>query len=151
TADSVRRFLAKDSSDADISRPYPFCLAYPLEGPVEELGPAGEWQVEGKWDGIRSQLIRREGQSFVWSRGEELMSGRFPEIEAAGAGLDDGLVIDGEILPWKDGRPLPFAQLQRRIGRKALGAKILAEVPVALLAFDLLELDGHDVREQPLE
>jgi DNA ligase-1 len=151
TAESVRRFLAKDSTDADVSRPYPFCLAYPLEGAVEDLGAVEEWQVEWKWDGIRSQLIRRQGRTFLWSRGEELLNGRFPEIEAAATRLDDGLVIDGEVLPWKDGRPLPFAQLQRRIGRKALGAKILADVPVALLAFDLLEIDGADVREQPLE
>jgi DNA ligase-1 len=151
TADFVRQFLAKDTSDADISRPYPFCLAYPLEGPVEELGPVEQWQVEWKWDGIRSQLIRRQGRTFLWSRGEELMTGRFPEIENVAVLLGDGTVIDGEVLPWMDGAPLPFAQLQRRIGRKTLGAKILADVPVSLLAYDLMELDGVDEREQALE
>jgi DNA ligase-1 len=151
TADFVRQFLAKDTSDADISRPYPFCLAYPLEGAVEELGPIGQWQVEWKWDGIRSQLIRRQGRTFLWSRGEELITDRFPEIEKVGAMLGEGTAMDGEALPWRDGAPLPFAQLQRRIGRKALGPKILADVPVALLAYDLLEVDGADVREQPLE
>src|SRR5207237_982119 len=123
----------------------------PLEESVEELGPIEQWQVEWKWDGIRSQLIRRQGRTFLWSRGEELITDRFPEIEAAGALIGEGVAIDGEVLPWKDGVPLPFAQLQRRIGRKIVVGKILSEVPVTLLAFDLLELDGTDVRERPLE
>ena len=151
TADFWRALVAPDARDADVSRPYPFCLAYPLEGEVEDLGDPREWQVEWKWDGIRAQLIRRERRTFIWSRGEELMSGRFPELEALGALLPEGTAIDGEIMPWKDGVPLPFAQMQRRIGRKALGPKILAEVPVALVAYDLLELAGDDIRERPLE
>lgn len=142
------RLLAADTSDADLSRPYPFFLAYALEGELEALGDAREWQAEWKWDGIRSQVIRRLGTTFIWSRGEELITERFPELAHAAALLPDGTVLDGEIMPWRDG-PLPFAQLQRRIGRKVLGPKILAEVPVALLAYDLLETDGVDVREQP--
>lgn len=151
TPDFVRQFLSKDSSDADISRPYPFCLAHPLEGSVEALGAIADWQIEWKWDGIRSQLIRRQGRVFLWSRGEELITDRFPEIAAVAERLADGVVIDGEVLPWKDSAPLPFAQLQRRIGRKALGGRILSDVPAALLAFDLLELGGADVRSEPLE
>ena len=123
----------------------------PLEGDVEDLGDPADWQVEWKWDGIRAQLIRRQWRTFLWSRGEELITDRFPELEALGALLPEGTVIDGEVLPWKDGAPLPFAQMQRRIGRKVLGPKILAEVPVVLVAYDLLELDGEDVRERPLE
>ncbi len=146
-----RQLEAPEVAEADISRPYPFFLAYPLEGDVEELGDPAGWQVEWKWDGIRAQLIRRQSSVFLWSRGEELMTGRFPELEAMAALLPDGTAIDGELLPWKDGAPLPFAQMQRRIGRKALGARILADVPVALMAFDLLELGGQDVRERPLE
>jgi DNA ligase-1 len=96
-------------------------------------------------------MIRRGGQTFIWSRGEELVTERFPELELVGALLPEGTVIDGELLPWVDGLPLPFAQMQRRIGRKVLGAKILAEVPVALLAYDLLEWEGKDVREWPIE
>ncbi|HTS31628.1 MAG TPA: ATP-dependent DNA ligase [Bryobacteraceae bacterium] len=134
-----------------VSQPYPFFLAYPLEGEVDELGDIREWQVEWKWDGIRAQLLRRQGGTFLWSRGEELMTGRFPELEAMGVLLPEGTVIDGEILPWKDGAPLPFAQMQRRIGRKVLGSRILAEVPVVLMGYDLLELAGSDVRERPLE
>ena len=145
------RFTAPETRDADVSRPYPFFLAYPLEGRVEDLGDIAEWQVEWKWDGIRAQLIRRQSRTFLWSRGEELITGRFPEIEAAGARLPEGTVIDGEVLPWRDGAPLPFAQMQRRIGRKVLGPRILSEVPVVLIGYDLLELAGEDVRERPLE
>ncbi|HEX2076445.1 MAG TPA: ATP-dependent DNA ligase [Longimicrobium sp.] len=143
-----QRLLSPDTSDADLSRPYPFFLAYALEGELEALGDAREWQAEWKWDGIRAQVIRRRGATFLWSRGEELITERFPELAQAAALLPDGTVLDGEIMPWRDG-PLPFAQLQRRIGRKVLGPRILAEVPVALLAYDLLEVDGADVREQP--
>ncbi len=143
--------MAPSAAPGDLSRPYPFCLAYPLEGAVEDLGERREWQVEWKWDGIRAQLIRRAGQTFLWSRGEELITERFPEIAAAGALLPDGAAIDGEVLAWKGGAPLGFAQMQRRIGRKTLGKRILAEVPAVLLAFDLLELNGEDVRERPLE
>ncbi len=145
------QLVAADPRDADISRPYPFFLAYPLEGQIQDLGNIREWQVEWKWDGIRAQLIRRGGRTFVWSRGEELMTERFPELEALGTRLPDGTAVDGEILPWKDGEPLPFAQMQRRIGRKVLGLRILSEVPVVIVAYDLLELGGEDIREQPLE
>ena len=127
TADFARSVLAKESPDADISRPYPFCLAHPLEGEVEELGDIGDWQAEWKWDGIRAQLIRRQGQTFVWSRGEELMTDRFPELQKLGGLLPNGVAIDGEIMPWKSGQPMGFGQLQRRIGRKVLGPKILSE------------------------
>jgi DNA ligase-1 len=151
TSDFWRGLIAPDVRDADSSRPYPFFLAYPLEGAVADLGDVRDWQVEWKWDGIRSQLIRRSGRTYVWSRGEELITARFPELEALGSLLPDGVVLDGEILPWKAGAPLPFAQMQRRIGRKVLGHKILADVPVVLMGYDLLELHGEDVRERPLE
>ena len=148
TPEFYLRLLAADTSDTDLSRPYPFFLAYALESGVEALGEAREWQAEWKWDGIRAQMIRRRGATFLWSRGEELITERFPELAHAAALLPDGTVLDGEIMPWRDG-PLPFAQLQRRIGRKVLGPKILSEVPVVLLAYDLLEADGADAREQP--
>ena len=151
TAEFWAQLFATDARDADVSRPYPFCLAYPLEGMVEELGDVLDWQVEWKWDGIRAQLIRRQWRTFLWSRGEESIAGHFPELEALGALLPEGTVIDGEVLPWKSDMPLPFAQMQRRIGRKILGNKILSEVPVVLMGFDLLEWQGEDVRERPLE
>jgi DNA ligase-1 len=150
-AESFVSLSAKETSDADVSRPYPFFLAYPIEEELEELGDSREWQAEWKWDGIRSQVIRRDGRTFIWSRGEELVTDRFPEIAAAADFLSDGTVLDGEIMPWKDAKPLPFAQLQRRIGRKSLGGTILAEVPVVLIAYDLLELAGQDLRGEPLE
>jgi DNA ligase-1 len=151
TAAFWTELVARDTRDADVSRPYPFFLAYPLEGPIEELGDIHQWQAEWKWDGIRAQLIRRQGHTFVWSRGEELMTDRFPELEALGARLPEGVVVDGEVLPWKNGEPLPFAQMQRRIGRKVLGPRILTEVPVVIVGYDLLELAGEDIRERPLE
>ncbi len=144
------RLTALDAADADLSRPYPFFLAYALEQPLEELGDRADWQAEWKWDGIRSQLIRRGGQTFLWSRGEELVTERYPEIAAIGDALPDGTAIDGEILPCSEGRVLPFAQLQRRIGRKAVTKSILAQVPVVLVAYDLMESQGDDVRARPL-
>jgi DNA ligase-1 len=150
TAAAFQSLFAEETADADVSRPYPFYLAYALEDELEELGEPDEWQAEWKWDGIRAQVIRRNGQTFIWSRGEELVTDRFPEIADAAAFLPDGTVLDGEIMPWRDGAPLPFAQLQRRIGRKALGAKILSEVPVVLVTYDLLEIGGRDVRTEPL-
>ncbi len=145
-----RRLVAPDGGEVDHSRPYPFFLATPLEGDPAELGELADWQAEWKWDGIRAQLVKRRGEVFLWSRGEELVTDRFPEIAEAGRLLPDGKVIDGEILPWRAGRVMPFAQLQRRIGRKALGRKILQEVPVVLLAYDLLEYESKDIREWPL-
>jgi DNA ligase-1 len=151
TAASWTALVAEQTSDTDISRPYPFYLAYALEEELESLGEPSAWQIEWKWDGIRAQLIRRNGQVFLWSRGEELVTERFPEIATAAMTLPEGTVLDGEIMPWSGDRPLPFAQLQRRIGRKSLGAKILAEVPVVFVVYDLLELEGEDVRGRPLE
>jgi DNA ligase-1 len=151
SAEFFERLVARDTRDADVSRPYPFYLAHPLEQDPAGLGEAAEWQAEWKWDGIRSQLIRRAGRTFLWSRGEELLNGRFPEVEEAAALLPDGTVIDGELLPWAGATPLAFAQLQRRIGRKQLGRKILAEVPVVLVAYDLLEQGGEDIRDRPFD
>ncbi len=143
--------LEQDTADTDHSRPYPFFLAHPIETEnVAELGGREAWQVEWKWDGIRAQLIRRAGETFLWTRGEELVTDRYPEVAAAAATLPDGTVLDGELLPWKEEHVLPFAQLQRRIGRKTVGKKLLAEVPVIFLCYDLLEVDGADWRTKPL-
>ena len=138
-------------AEAELSRPYPFFLAYALDHPLEELGDRSQWQTEWKWDGIRCQLIRRGGQTFLWSRGEELVTERYPELAAVGDSLPEGTVIDGEILPWKDDLPLPFAQLQRRIGRKAVSRAILAQIPVIVMAYDLLEYHREDIRAWSLD
>lgn len=150
TAEFYQSLFSEDHTDADISKPYPFCLAHPLEGGPEALGDPGQWQVEWKYDGIRAQLVKREGQTFVWSRGEELISERFPEVRDIGAFLPDGTVLDGEIMAWRGEHPLPFADLQKRIGRKIVGKKLLVDVPVVLVAYDLLEWQGEDVRERSM-
>jgi DNA ligase-1 len=150
SAEFYARLLGQETSDADISRPYPFCLAHPLEDTPAALGEVSEWQAEWKWDGIRAQIVRRAGQTFIWTRGEELVTDRYPELVELGARLPDGTVIDGEILPWRDDGVLPFAQLQRRIGRKTIGKKLLSDVPVILMAYDLLEWQARDIRTLPL-
>jgi DNA ligase-1 len=140
--------IGPETDDSNISRPYPFCLAHPLEGQPDALGPIADWQVEWKFDGIRAQLIRRRGESFIWSRGEDLITDRFPEIKAVCDSLPDATVLDGEILAWKEGKPLPFLELQKRIGRKVLGKKILTDVPVVVVVFDAMEVNGQDWRER---
>ncbi|MBK9420782.1 MAG: ATP-dependent DNA ligase [Flavobacteriales bacterium] len=152
--------MEANSGDSD-SRPYPFYLAYGIEGGtgrasgagLEELTALGdprEWQAEHKWDGIRGQLIVRGGKHFVWSRGEELVTDKYPELQPLISLLPDGTVLDGELLAWKDGAPLPFAEMQKRIGRKTVGKKLLADVPVIFMAYDLLEHHGEDVRQRPM-
>lgn len=140
---------SEDDGEVVVSRPYPFCLASPLEDKPQSLGDVQQWCAEWKWDGIRAQLIRRQGQTFLWSRGEELITERFPEISKASELLPDGTVIDGEILPWQE-TVLPFSELQRRIGRKKVGNKLLADVPCVLLAYDCMEHGGQDIRQKPL-
>ncbi|MGJ7486157.1 ATP-dependent DNA ligase [Variovorax sp. LT2P21] len=134
-------------------QPYPFFLAHPFNQPVEQfdvlLGPPADWIVEWKWDGIRAQLVKRGGAVSLWSRGEELVTDRFPELATMGEALPDGTVLDGEIVVWREDRVQPFAELQRRIGRKTLGPKLLRDIPVVLLGYDLLEWQGRDLRAMP--
>jgi DNA ligase-1 len=141
---------SREPSPTSASTPYPFFLASPLEGEPAILGPPSNWQIEWKWDGIRAQLIRRCDQCFIWSRGEDLVTDRFPEVTAAAATLPDGTVLDGELVAWKDGCVQPFASLQQRIGRKKLTAAILSDIPVRFLAYDLLEEHHSDLRSAPL-
>jgi DNA ligase 1 len=137
----------------DPGQPYPFFLAHALQTDSTtfdaQLGAPSDWQVEWKWDGIRAQLVKRQGQIWIWSRGEELVTDRFPELAALAAHVPDGTVLDGEIVVWKDAQVQPFALLQQRIGRKTLGAKLLGQVPVAMLVYDMLEWQGTDFRQQP--
>lgn len=141
--------LSKDKNEDD-SRPYPFYLAYALEDAPEDLGKPEEWIAERKWDGIRGQIIVRNGEIYVWSRGEELVTDKYPEYELFKEGLPDGTVLDGEILPYKDGAPLSFNVLQTRIGRKNLSKNILQKAPVIFKTYDLLEWEGEDLRNEPL-
>lgn len=155
--------IAQESAEEHAQRggqPYPFFLAHPLQEPLERfdavLGPPQEWLVEWKWDGIRAQLVKRDGRAWLWSRGEELITERFPELAQLAAALPDGTVLDGELVIWKappdSGEQAfgvqPFALLQQRIGRKTLGKKLLDELPAALLAYDLLEWQGEDWRSR---
>ncbi len=144
------QLIEADDPTADASRPYPFYLACAVDGPPETLGAPEAWQAEWKWDGIRGQLILRGGAHYVWSRGEELMTDRFPELARAIDYLPDGTVLDGELLAWGDGAPQSFNALQKRIGRKTVPKKLLSQAPVILYAYDLLEDAGTDIRDQPL-
>jgi DNA ligase 1 len=150
SAAAYRGFLNPENQAQDLSQPYPFFLAYPIDGTPESLGDLSAWQAEWKWDGIRGQVIRREGSPSIWSRGEDLVTERFPEIRDAAAHLPSGTVLDGEILGWRGKRPLSFGFLQTRLGRKNVTARLREEAPVAFMAYDLLEAGGVDLRERPL-
>jgi DNA ligase 1 len=136
-------------------QPYPFFLAHQIPFSLDEfdakLGPVSDWIVEWKYDGIRAQVVKRGGRVFIWSRGEELITDRFPEIVEMANALHDGTVLDGEILVWKpdENAPAPFALLQQRIGRKTLTKKVLADAPVVFMAYDLLEINEIDQRSSP--
>ncbi|MCU0315559.1 MAG: ATP-dependent DNA ligase [Fimbriimonadaceae bacterium] len=128
-------------------QPYPFCLAHPLPD-LSALGDVTQWAAEWKWDGIRAQVVKREGKVSIWSRGQELLNESFPDLATEALSLGDGCVIDGEILAYRDGI-LPFQDLQKRLGRKNPGKKLLAEIPIHFFAFDLLEWEGEDLRQRP--
>jgi DNA ligase-1 len=150
SGESFAALVAPADPEGDPSRPYPFCLASPHEGPIDDLGAREDWLVEWKWDGIRAQLIHRAGEVFLWSRGEELITGRFPEIASAARAIPTGTVLDGEVLAYGEGLPRPFADLQRRIGRQRRVQEVAGEVPVVFLAYDILEDHGIDIRDLPL-
>lgn len=139
--------LVSEDMKAYRSKPYPFYLAYALDDEPQSLGKPDDWVAEWKWDGIRGQVIHRSEEAFIWSRGEELVTDRFPEIANMVLNLPEGTVIDGEILPFKDGVPLKFNDLQKRIGRKKVSKKLLKDAPVILMAYDLLEYNGKDIRD----
>ena len=141
---------AQDAADVDQSRPYPFFLASPLEADPATLGEPSQWVLEWKWDGIRAQLVRRGDAVHLWSRGEEVITPRFPEITAAATHLPSGTVLDGEVLAFRDDRPLPFSALQQRIGRQKQVAQMARAVPVVFMAYDILEDSGEDIRILPL-
>ena len=147
---SFKELLSETVAVTDSSKPYPFYLAYAIDDSVEILGAPELWQAEWKWDGIRGQMIKRNNELFVWSRGEELMTDKFPEYFILKDLLPDGIVLDGEIIPAVDNKPLPFAVLQTRIGRKNISKKQLQEAPISFFAYDLLEYNYEDWREKPL-
>lgn len=152
TPAAFERLVARGELEPDRPRPYPFCLAHAVDGAPSDasLGPISAWQIEWKWDGIRAQLASKGGEVLVWTRGEELVTHRFPEVARLGARLPDGTALDGEILAWADGEPSSFQALQKRIGRDAPSAKLLKDVPVEFVAYDVLEHAGVDVRGRPM-
>lgn len=154
---SFEELLSEHTVTQDVSKPYPFFLAYALEDDVASLGEHADWQAEWKWDGIRGEIIRRNGENFIWSRGEELMTEKFPEYQVFMNALPDGIAIDGEIIclpaPKENEetrKPMAFSFLQTRIGRKDVSKKQLKEAPVGFISYDLLEYEGEDWRERPL-
>jgi len=153
TTARFQALLSDDMSGTRGGQPYPFFLAHALPGePADSLGARSDWLAEWKYDGIRAQVVKRDGQVWIWSRGEELVTERFPEVETAASTWPDGTVVDGELLAWLPGEtePAPFALLQKRIGRTKLSKGILAEAPVCLLAYDLLESEGEDRRQESM-
>ena len=157
SAEWYRQLLAAGVTADDLSRPYPFCLASPIDNDLVHadalaalLEDITQWQVEWKWDGIRAQIVRRAGRLHLWSRGEELITDRFPEISEVAARLPDGTVLDGEVLAFAGERPLPFSALQQRIGRQRQVARKARDIPVVFMAYDVLEDDGSDVRAEPI-
>ena len=136
--------------NTDSSWPYPFCLAYAIDTAPENLGETTAWQAEWKWDGIRGQIVKRNGELFIWSRGEELVTDQFPELHFLKDELTDGTVLDGEILAIKDGNVLSFSTLQQRLNRKTINRNQLDNAPIGFFTYDLLEYKGADIRTEPL-
>ena len=147
---TFHELLINPNPEDQISQPYPFFLAYALEENFQEKENVEEWHIEHKWDGMRSQLIVREGKHFLWSRGEELITDKFPELAQLAQLLPNGTVVDGELLPYKEGVIGDFNALQKRIGRKTVSQKLQNDIPVVIMLYDLLEWEGKDVRELPL-
>ncbi len=148
--DDFQKLLTEENEGDHLSRPYPFYLAYALDNEVEEIGTPSDWLAEWKWDGIRGQIIKRSGELYVWSRGEELVTDKFPEFRVFKDIKEDNWVIDGEIICFKENQPMPFNILQTRIGRKNVAKKHLIDAPVVIIAYDLLEWNGVDLRNQAI-
>jgi len=146
-----KELIYAEDEAAKRSRPYPFYLAYPLEDEKDASGPAQDWSAEFKWDGIRSQVIVRAGELYIWSRGEELVTHSYPDLAFFADILPDGTAIDGELVAWEDCRPLPFNRLQKRLNRKTTSAALIRKVPVAIVAYDLVEWEGRDIRDRSFQ
>lgn len=148
---TFQELILDEKSSDYLSKPYPFYLAYPIEGEVSDLGSPQDWSIEHKWDGIRSQTIIRENEIFVWSRGEELVTDKYPEFQSFVGIIPNGTVIDAEILAFPEGEIGTFNDLQTRIGRKTTSTALLKSNPVILKAYDLLEWEGIDIRNKPYQ
>jgi DNA ligase-1 len=147
---TYKELIAGAHVNTDNSWPYPFCLAYALETEPQNLGDTNAWQAEWKWDGIRGQIVKRNGELFIWSRGEELVTDQFPELHFLKDELPDGTVLDGEILSVKDGKVQSFSTLQQRLNRKTINKSQLSDAPIGFYTYDILEFEGNDIRQEPL-
>lgn len=147
---TYKELIAGAHVNTDNSWPYPFCLAYALETEPQNLGDTNAWQAEWKWDGIRGQIVKRNGELFIWSRGEELVTEQFPELHFLKDELPDGTVLDGEILSIKDGKVQSFSTLQQRLNRKTINKSQLSDAPIGFYTYDILEFEGNDIRQEPL-
>jgi DNA ligase-1 len=143
---SYETLLLIDDPRNQLSKPYPFYLAHPLDKELEDLGSPDEWYAEYKWDGIRGQIIKRDGEVYVWSRGEELVTSQYPEFEILKAASPE-FVLDGELIVF-DKEIKPFSHIQKRIGRKKVSKKMQQAYPVLMIAYDIMELDGVDLRQK---
>lgn len=146
---NYQELIHGENKEFDNARPFPFFLAYPITNFENEIGELSQWTAEYKWDGIRGQVIIRNGEVSIWSRGEELVTPKFPELKDMAQYLPDGTVLDGEIVPWKEGKVLDFQVLQTRLGRKNISKKHLEDAPARLIAYDILEFEGKDIRPLP--
>ena len=150
TPQYYNHLLVQDVTIEQVSKPYPFFLASPVEDAAKEFGNWKDWCVEWKWDGIRTQLVKRKGETYLWSRGEELINESFPDILQQASLIPDGTVIDGELLPYKNGKVLSFHELQGRLNRKKVSKKDMEKTPITIMAYDILEWEGQDIRSRPL-
>lgn len=151
--EQFRALRQKHSTGESLGNPYPFLLASPLDATQEEAitHALSQWHIEWKWDGIRSQILKRSGRVIIWSRGEEVITETFPELVSAVEALDcDNLVLDGEIVVWGEHSPLPFGELQKRLNRKTVSARMIQSLPARFIAYDILEQEGDDIRAHPL-
>jgi DNA ligase-1 len=148
---TFEQLISKDVFEVSHNQPYPFCLAHAWQERKDASWDPGAWSIEWKYDGIRSQIIHREENVWIWSRGEDLVTDSFPELEKIFHRLPIGTVIDGEIVVIKENHIQPFQELQKRLGRKKVAAAILKDSPAGFIAYDLLEMDGQDIRQMPFQ
>ena len=140
------------SSSITLFQPVRFMLASPVETPGEaftRMGADAVW-TEEKYDGVRCQLHREAERIELFSRDLKETTGAFPELTEGAPAIGHDVLFDGEVLAHRDGRVLRFFELQRRLGRKQVDAALRREVPVVLVIFDLLWLDGRTLLDEPL-
>jgi len=147
---SFETLIFTENPEAEKSKPYPFHLAHTLESTVAELGDISNWQVERKWDGIRVQVIVRGNKISIWSRKGDILSSKVPELKPLAESMEDGTVLDGELICFKNGKILPINNLRTRFGRRNNSKKQFEESPCVFMAYDILEFKGEDIRNKDL-